>query len=286
MKLFKMFKRAAMPEYKPTHIDTAALDDSFLLLQSTTADVSNAAIEAAKILQERLNFSEHRFFETIDAIEDFVLIKDGAGRWKTLNKFGQELFRFHQKEYYHKTDDEIAASFPYLKETLDYCQVTDRKAWEMRASSRSEEKIPYPNGTRYLDMIKTPTFDGAGNRCELIIVGRDITELRNQSKRERACFHALNAASDAIVILNKKGDIYFCNDQFIKVFGFTDYNSCVGQNIHDVVKHVSKRMWSTVQKNKLGSVDKFQVSVFPMMNGEPNPIYYVCTFKKDLPATP
>lgn len=106
--------------------------------------------------------------------------------------------------------------------------------------------------------------------------------LRMLNQRMKACFHALNSASDVIIILDSRGDIFFCNDMFINTFNLPDYTSCVGQPLEDVVGKLPKRMWSLVQNNKIwkGKCDGYDINIIPIMNGEPKPIYYTCTFKK------
>jgi PAS domain-containing protein len=312
MKFLSLFKRKSAPVFELTSsIDVSAIDESFHLLKATTAEVSQAAINAAKVLQDRLDDSETRFYWTIDSIEDFVLIKDGEGRWQTLNKFGQHLFAMHHGEYYGKTDQQLADEYPRLRETLSYCVQTDEKAWATGTSSRSEERISFGNSFRYLDMIKTPMYDESGARNELIIVGRDVTEIHEKSRREKACFQALNSASDAIVIIDKRARIFFCNDQFVNLFKFESYQAVVDQHLTDALPNfpLYDEMWETVQQNKTWSIQcpyllmphncstadcplsltqcaahncsirKMQLTVLPMMNGQPQPIYYICTFK-------
>ena len=66
--MFSLFTKSTIPELTQTSIDISAIDHSFELLRSTAADVSNAAAVAAKVLQEQLEDSEYRFFQTIDSI--------------------------------------------------------------------------------------------------------------------------------------------------------------------------------------------------------------------------
>lgn len=107
-------------------------------------------------------------------------------------------------------------------------------------------------------------------------------ELQSQIQRTKACYQALNSASDVITIVDREHRIFFCNDMFIEAFKVTDYKSCVGQLVEDVVGVFPTKMWNTVKKNKLwkGVFNQYDVSVLPIMNGEPQPIYYTCTFKK------
>lgn len=311
MRLMKFFARKEAPADFRETISVEDLDHSFSLLQSTTAEVSTAAVEAAKVLQERLDDSVDRFYSTIDSIEDLILVKDGEGRWQTMNKFGQDLFGMHHGEYHMKTDAELSVMFPKFAETFEICVKTDRKAWDTRTASRSEEKVPFARSHRHFDVIKAPIFNDDGSRKELIIVGREITEILEKTKRERACFQALNSASDAIVIIDAEGKVFFCNDRFVEMFGFKSYQEVVDFNLPEVIPHIPQydEMWATISSNKVWSVQcphlcmdhskqtnecplsitncvpsacpirKMQLNVIPMMNGHPKPIYYICTFK-------
>ena len=62
------------------------LEGSLQLLKKTTDEVSVAAVNAAVVLEQQLRDIERRFFSTIDIIDDLVIVKDGDGRWKTLNE--------------------------------------------------------------------------------------------------------------------------------------------------------------------------------------------------------
>lgn len=284
----KFFRRKSLPkvEIKQDPIDLEQIDRSFQLLRTTTAEVSTAAVEASKILQRRLTDSEQRYSWTVDSLEDLVLIKDPLGRWKTLNLSGQRILGINHNDYYNKTDADIILLYPHLTQILTYCQVTDRLAWNSGAFVRSEEKIPNldTNSFYYIDTIKHPTYNEDGTAKELIIVGRDVTDIFFRTKREKACFQALNSASDAIVILDNKADIFFCNDQFIETFNLKSYDSVVNKYITDVIDiPLFDQMWDTVQQNETWSVKCTQIqrmlAVVPMMNGQPKPIFHICTFK-------
>lgn len=261
------------------------LESSFEALRQSATEVSSAAIDAAKVLREQLEDSEDRFLSTIDSIEDFVLIKDARGRWKILNKYGQSLFNFYHGEFYDKTDAELAVQYPKFAETLKYCQQTDIEAWANCKPSRSEKKIPYPDGHVYLDIIKTPTFEDDGSRKELITVGRDVTDSHLRSKREKACFQALNSASDAILILDSKANIFFCNDQFIETFGLNSYQDIIDKHIIRVLPDIPNfdKLWAEIRQNKQLIIEYPSInqtlSIIPMMNSQSYPVYYVCTFK-------
>ena len=266
-------------------LEKGRLESSLQLLKQTTNEVSSTAVNAAIVLERRLRDTECRFFSTIDTINDLVIVKDGEGRWKTLNKVGQDLLGWHHREYYDKTDIELIQLFPRFKDTLITCIETDAAAWKLRQSNRVEEYILCGDKYRILDMIKTPVFRDDGSRKELIIVGRDMTELVEKQRRTKACFHALNSASDGIVIIDAKARIVFSNDEFNRRFGIEEYKNILNEKMIDVLPWLAKYddIWQQARQNKsikIATEEAGDILVMPMMNGLPKPIYFICTFKK------
>ena len=272
--------------------DVEKLDNSFRLLRTTTNAVTEAATEAARALEERLLETEYRFFSTIDAIDDFVIIKDGLGRWKTVNKAGQQIFNWIHGEYHDKTDLELARMYPIFTEALSLCSESDERAWRSGKSFRSQECIPYgPGGYRCFDVLKTPIFDENNKRKEMIIIGRDITEELEKQRRMKAAFVALNSVSDNIIILDYRGNVFFCNDVFLMSFGISSYESIIGKHVCDIINIPEfDDMWEIASQNgkwdgtctgdgDLYTKDGHDISVTPMMNGQPYPIYYICTLR-------
>lgn len=266
---------------------------SFKLLRDTTTQVTEAAIEATKSIERRLVDTEYRFFSTIDAIEDFVIIKSGDGTWKTVNKVGQDLFGWIHGEYLDRTNHELANRYPLYSETLLQCAESDERTWMNKKSTRFQECIPYGlSGYRCFDIMKTPVFDESGNRKELIIIGRDITEDLEKQRRMNAAFIALNSISDIIVILDFRGHIFFCNDAFLKKFGVANYDAIVGNHICsvvDITQHRYNEIWNIVSNNQEfedvctgAGLEDMHVKITPMMNGVNYPVYYICTYRKKL----
>lgn len=290
---FTFFSKPSIPPINnnplPIEDHVQKIDDSFQKLRNATSDVAKAAIEASKNLEQRLVDTEYRFFSTIDAIEDFVIIKDGEGRWSTVNRAGQNLFGWIHGEYYDKTNEELAKRYTLYAETLLKCAESDERAWLSKATTRSQECIPYClQGYRCFDIMKTPVFHEDGSRKELIIVGRDITEELEKQRRMNAAFIALNAVSEIIVILDFRGHIFFCNDSFVDQFNITNYDSIVGSHICDVIDIPKARyneMWDIVSHNKewdstCTADGLLDIHVTPMMNGVSYPVYYICTVRK------
>ncbi len=275
--------------------DLTKLAESFKLLKDTTEQVSTEATNTAIFIKDQLKDTTFRFFSVIDSVSDLIIIKDGEGRWKTLNNFGQTLYNIKREEYFNKTDLELAKEFPELAEGFIYCNETDKKAWESHSYYREIESFEIDNQRRYFDVIKTPIFHKNGKRKELVVIGRDITEFKNIELKNKAFITAINSASDNIFVINPHGVVTFCNDAVIDTFKFNSHKSIEGQKISIISsgkmpKEIFHDLWETVQNNNtwtgviinkdtLGNLINCKVTAIPVMNGLPHPIYYICTMK-------
>jgi PAS domain S-box-containing protein len=139
--------------------------------------------------QEELTSSQEdkkRLSTLINSMVDFVNFKDGEGRWIEANEFGLKLFQIDHVDYRGKKDSELAEFSPFYAEALRICEVSDEETWKHGKITRLEEVIPLPNGrTKSFDTIKVPLFNQDGTRKGLVIIGRDITALREAEERLR-----------------------------------------------------------------------------------------------------
>lgn len=272
----------------------AKLTDSVLNLKTTSEKLSNKSGMTRATLKERLQDTAYRFFSVIDAIEDLVCIKDFSGRWKTLNKFGQSLYNFQIEDYFEKTDQEIAARFPQLADSLLECGITDKKTWDSGKPNRTIQTFIINDQEYYFDMIKTPVFNHLGFPKELVIIGRDITKTILESRKSRVCMSALNSASDSILILDKDTKIMFCNTAFLKTFNFTSTELLESTLLSDICQpvdiHYEQTKWEKLHNNISwigdfdGIINNQSVScheeILPVMNGHTYPIFYIYLIRK------
>lgn len=267
--------------------------ESFNLLKMTTDQVSTEAVQTAEFLKKQLSQTNYKFFHVIDSINDLVVIKDGHGRWKTLNKFTQKLYGFKSiQDFYNKTDKELSEEFPHHNDGLQHCINTDNLAWESKDHYRAIESFEIEGDIRHFDIIKTPIFEEDGSKKELIVIGRDITDLKNAEIRTKACLTALNSASDLLLIINKNGFITFANNMFLEIFDFKNssevehkklfevlskysLNSFDGESILNII-NIAHSWTDYILINKNSCILKYSTTIIPIMNGEPRPIYYIC----------
>jgi PAS domain S-box-containing protein len=127
---------------------------------------------------------EKRLSTLINSMVDFVNFKDGEGRWIKANDFGLKLFQLEDVDYFGKKDSELAEYTDFYSNALRYCEVSDEETWNKGVITRCEEVVPRPDGTeKIFDTIKVPLFHEDGTREGLVIIGRDITTLRQTEER-------------------------------------------------------------------------------------------------------
>lgn len=292
----KKLKHSNKIELDDLKTNLLELSESLNSLKSSAFDITSEVSTTSSFLKERVRDSVYRFFSVIDSIDDLVIIQDNNGRWKTLNKFGQELFKLNPKQFIDKTNEELTEILDdSYNELLNKCAYMTKAAWEAKVPVRSTESFTCGDKLIYFDIIKTPIYYFNGEPKELIILGRDITNIVKLQQRNKACTAALNSASDIIVISDGEGYITFCNDSFIKNFKFKSIEEVEGKtfsiiNSGKMSQEFFKYLWTTIKSNKVwtntiinkctdGTLLNCLVTILPVMNGEPEPIYYICSMK-------
>lgn len=275
--------------------DLNKLSTSFMSLKKMASQISLETTKTSDRLKTELQSRLFRFYAVIDKINDIVIIKDPQNRWITLNKIGKELFDLTVEDYYNKTDYEIFENCTKCILSVADDTATDELGWASTDHYRKNTLYKINGKFRHFDVIKSPVFNEDGSRKELIIIARDITELKESELQNKACVTALNSASDIIVICDRTGLITFCNISFLDTFGFADNEQVQGKTLKIVSsgkmpRDFFKNMWNTIRSNSTWTetvINKCQnnklidclVTILPIMNGDPNPIYYICVMK-------
>ncbi|MBI5892719.1 MAG: PAS domain S-box protein [Deltaproteobacteria bacterium] len=222
------------------------------------AQLSNAFNQMAEQTQIHtvlLQESEGRMRALIEATPDVIFFKDGRGRWLTVNSAAVKLFGLENVDYKGKTDLELGKCSPFYKDAFECCYRSDEMARQAETMLRSEEIVPQENAQpRIFDVIKIPLVKEKG-RCEgLVVVGRDITELKKTEEKIRTLSIAIEQSPVSIVITNTKGDIEYVNPYFSKLTGYTG-KEAIGQNPRVLKsgrhsKEFYKELWDAITSGK------------------------------------
>lgn len=108
--------------------------------------------------------------------------------------------------------------------------------------------------------------------------------LEQEQRRTKACFTALNSASDIIFIVNNEEKIFFVNDKFVERFGIQTYDHVVDRPMIEALPGIQNyaAMWDRIRRNKSWEdvyEDHYRLTIIPMMNGKSEPVFYICTIK-------
>lgn len=160
----------------------------------------------------------------INTSSDFILFKDGHGRWLEANHVTIQAFDLEQINWQGKTDLELADLLPEpYRAVLDSCTCSDAAAWDAKLPSKLLETVHMPDGSnRYFDVIKTPLFHVDGRRHLLVVLGHDVTELLNSMEQQRLAEQALEKSHEAVMITDLNGNIISINKAFTTITGYTN----------------------------------------------------------------
>jgi PAS domain S-box-containing protein len=221
----------------PVYEDEGVVNSIILVATDITKrkKAERAVVESA----ERMN-------ALINASPDFICFKDGKGRWLIANEAALKLFSLEKVDYFNKTDAELAELVrDCYKEVFGNCIKTNEEAWKSRAVYRSEERLVSPDGiVNVLDMFKVPIFNANGDRKNLVILGRDITELKRYEKEileEREYLSVtLRSIGDAVISTDANGKIMVINRVAEKLTGYSK-DEAVGRDIDSVFNIVDRK---------------------------------------------
>ena len=130
-------------------------------------------------IEKTLQENEHRLRTLLNSLPAFVLFKDHEGRWLEANDYAVTILNFENVPYRGKTDSELIPYNESYRNIFLSCQKTDKIAWQKRESICGEEMIIHSNSTPLiLDIIKVPLFHPDGSQKGMIIMGRDVTDLK------------------------------------------------------------------------------------------------------------
>jgi len=174
---------------------------------------------------------EESFTVLINTSPDFILFKDGDGRWLEANQSTLQSFDLTDKDWRGKTDLELTSLLPaFLQPTIEACIRTDADAWKVKIPSRTLEMIVMADSTkRYFDIVKSPLFNKDGTRNLLIIFGRDVTDLSRLMERQKLSEQVLENSREAVMITDIHNNIVSVNRAFTIVTEYTEAE-VVGRN--------------------------------------------------------
>jgi diguanylate cyclase (GGDEF)-like protein/PAS domain S-box-containing protein len=190
----------------------------------------------------------------IESITDALLFKDGAGHWIISNEAAKVLFNLDGVNWCGKTNQELAAERPEMAAQYQKCHEQDELTWLAGKQLIFENKIIDDAGNlHHHEVRKTPVFKKNGERKELIVICRDISDKQKAESNQRVSDTAMESL-EAIIITDKNNQILRVNKSFSRLTGYS-IEEVIGKTpaILKSGRHDAKfyqTMWNTLAKEK------------------------------------
>jgi PAS domain S-box-containing protein len=208
-------------------LSTASRD---LKRQTHERDVAQSLLRQSeervrRMTEEALQHSEEQLRILLDSVKDYaILMLDPNGLVTTWSKGAERI-----KGY--RSDEIIGRHFSQFYPPEDLARGKPQHELEIAVTEGRLEDTGWrlrKDGTAFwAKVVITPIYDAGGKLIGFCKVTRDVSERR---KAEQKFKDLLEAAPDAMVIVNQAGDIAIVNSQTEKLFGYTRAE-LIGQKI-------------------------------------------------------
>ncbi|MGD2066977.1 MAG: PAS domain S-box protein, partial [Candidatus Bathyarchaeota archaeon] len=197
--------------------------------------------------EEALRVSEYRFRSTLDSLMEGCQIIGFDWRYIYVNDAIAKQGRQTKEEMLGHT---MMERYPGIENTELFTVL--RRCMEERTSHQLENEFTFPDGAKgWFELRIQPVPEG------IFILSVDITERKQAEEKFRL---AVEAAPNAMVTVNKKGEILMANSETERLFGY-DRDELLGQPVEILVperyrrKHIKYRQgyYGKAEKRALGS---------------------------------
>lgn len=146
-------------------------------MMSKTEDLRKSETKYKELF---LEFEEKQILLTtiLNAIPDLIFYKDTECRYTGCNQAFERFVGKKETEIIGLTDFDL-----FDPEMANLFREMDLLMMQQKSQRRNDEQVTYPDGENvYIETLKTPYDDMAGNTLGLIGIGRDITERKQREK--------------------------------------------------------------------------------------------------------
>ncbi|MDD3077856.1 MAG: PAS domain S-box protein [Paludibacter sp.] len=248
-----------------TYVKKQRIQKSELETLNAYSGIISSTIYSKKSEKE-FSRSKTLFDDIVNTIPDLVWLKDKNGFYITCNKAFENFFDVRLSEIVGKSD------YDFLdQDYADFFRLRDRIAMENNQPTVNEEWVESKNGGHkiYLETIKTPMYDAAGNLIGVLGIGRDITERH----RIRKLLQESNLRLERAELASNSGnwEIYVGSGKVIaskgacRIYGIKDT-----ENTYEMIKNIplpeyrmllDEQLESTMRDGTVYDV-KFKIKTF------------------------
>ena len=197
--------------------------------KSANANSANAKSENAKSANAKPANSEERFRLLLESIKDYsIVMLDPEGLVTTWNKGAERITGY-------RSDEIVGRHFSRFYPQVDVAEGKPEHELAVAAGEGRCEDEGWrvrKDGTRFwAEVVVTPIYNDSGKLSGFSKVTRDVSGRR---EAERKFKDLLEAAPDAMVVVNQRGEIVLLNLQAEKQFGYRR-DELLGQAVKNII---------------------------------------------------
>ncbi|MHC4555987.1 MAG: PAS domain S-box protein [Planctomycetota bacterium] len=169
--------------------------------------------------------SEEKYRTLVESAGDSIVTVDENGVFLFLNKWAAKDMGGKPEDFVGKT---MWDRFP--KEIADRQESNVRKVIETKQGMNLVLLSEVQGHTRWYNTKIEPLKDDRGNITAVMIIARDVDEIKRAEEQIRRLSSAVESSINGIAISDLKGDLIYVNESFLKMWGYKDENEVLGKN--------------------------------------------------------
>jgi diguanylate cyclase (GGDEF)-like protein/PAS domain S-box-containing protein len=201
-----------------------------------------------KMTEEALNSQQKLISTVVNSVEDLIFYKDTDGFYLGGNEAWLKAIGLSLNKVMGKRDEDLFP--PKIAKVL---KKNDKKVFETQKASVFIEEALYENKeTKVFETHKSPLIDENGNVAGLVGIAHDVTQRREEEKRQRLAQSVFDNTIEGIMVTDSNKIITSVNPAFTTITGYS-LNEAIGKrpsmlssNKHD--KNFYKKMWKEIDK--------------------------------------
>ncbi len=203
--------------------------------------------------ESKLKVLSQQLTSLIEAIPDAIIFKDGDGRILIANQRAKQLLKLNELDWQGKTYLQLADALPELREQQSKFLSDEDAVWNSGRLHIVEDRIL--NGGRLieLEVRKAPIFTQDRLRKGMVVIGRDISDIKRAEIELRIAETAIES-QEGLIITDENNTILRVNRAFTRLTGYQPEEaigrkpSILKSGRHD--KAFYNAMWRTLERDK------------------------------------